>query len=85
MLPIEERDHVDYPKKIMKITELMDIGFPKVYLMNAYQDRNQKFAWKMDVTKKNSHILFDTDGLEEYRLKQIATEKQANRRLRLVM
>lgn len=85
MLPIEERDHVDYPKKIMKITELMDIGFPKVYLMNAYQDRNQKFAWKMDATKKNSHILFDTDGLEEYRLKQIATEKQANRRLRLVM
>ena len=85
MLPIEERDHVEYPKQIMKITELIEIGFPKVYLMNAYQDKNQSFAWKMDLTKKNSPILFDTEGLEEYRRKQIATEKQANRRLRLVM
>ena len=85
MLPIEERDHVNYPKQIMKITELIGIGFPKEYLMNAYHSRNQTFAWKMDMTKKNSPILFDTEGLEEYRQKQMSTERLANRKLRLVI
>lgn len=85
MLPIEERDQMNYPKQIMKITELIGIGFPKEYLMNAYRSKNQTFAWKMDITKKNSPILFDTEGLEAYRKKQISIEQQANRKLRLVM
>ena len=85
MLPIEERDRVNYPKQIMKITELMGIGFPKEYLMNAYHSGNQTFAWKMDMTKKNSPILFDTEGLEEYRKRQITVERQANRKLRAVI
>ena len=76
---------MDYPKKIMKITELMGMGFPKEYLMNAYRSKNQAFAWKMDITKKNSPILFDTEGLENYRRKQITIEQKANQRLRLVI
>ncbi len=85
MLQIEERDIVTYPNKIMKTEELVKMGFPKRYLMNAYRHRNQTFAWKMDATKKNSPILFDTEGLEAYRRKQILTEQQANKKLRLVV
>lgn len=85
MLPIEECDQMNYPSKVMKISELMKMGFPKEYLMIAYRSRKQTFAWKMDATKSNSPILFDTEGLEEYRRKQISIEQQKNNRIRLVV
>ena len=76
---------MNYPAKVMKISELMKMGFPREFLMTAYRSRNQTFAWKMDATKSNSPILFDTEGLEEYIKKQIAIERQKNNRIRLVV
>lgn len=66
---------MEYPKPIMKITELeKQLGFPKEYLMYAYRSRGQNFASKINPTKKNSPIIFDTAGFEIWRLKDIKTQ-----------
>lgn len=75
---------MDYPKQVMKMSELKGMGFPEEYLMDAYRDQKQTFAWKMDMTKKNSPIVFDTSGLEEYRLKQIKLEREAMKHRQIV-
>lgn len=71
---------MEYPKQVMRLRELMKLGFPEEFLMNAYRNKEQRFAWKMDMTRKNSPIIFDTSGLEEYRLQQIRNEKEAAKR-----
>lgn len=68
-----------YPKPVMNLSALMRMGISETFLRKAYADRNQTFAWKANPTKDNSPILFDTVGLEEYRLKQIDMEKQARK------
>jgi hypothetical protein len=75
---------LEYPKQVMRLSELKTMGIPEEFLMNAYRSRNQNFAWKLDMTKKNSPILFDTSGFEEYRLGLIKSEREANRRNRYV-
>lgn len=76
---------MEYPKQVMKITELTELGFPKEWLMKAYRNKSQNFAWKIDMTKRNSPIVFDTKGLEEYRLKMINAERIAIARAKRVM
>lgn len=76
---------MQYPKPVMRINELIKLGFAKEYLMSAYRDKNQTFAWKINITKSNSPILFDTEGLEEYRIQKIKQEKDARKRLTMVM
>ncbi|MBE5852876.1 MAG: hypothetical protein E7299_08045 [Lachnospiraceae bacterium] len=76
---------MEYPKPIMKITELEKLGYSREFLLNAFYDKNQTFAWKINPTAKNSLILFETAGLEEYRLKTIALQKQMRQRLARVM
>lgn len=68
-----------YPKPCMRLSELKQQGLSEVELLSAYTDNNQTFAKKVDPTKKNSPIMFETGGLEDYRLKQMATEKRARR------
>lgn len=68
---------MEYPKPIMKISELKKMGFPEEYLMYAYRNRNQRFASKMNPTKKNSSIIFDTAGFEAWRLKDIGAQVKA--------
>lgn len=75
---------MNYPKKIMSMTALTEMGFPEPFLRKAYADPKQEFAWKSDATKKNSPILYDTEGLEKYRLEKIRLEKIANRHLQVV-
>lgn len=58
---------MNYPKKVMTITELRAMGFPDEYLRSIYRDRHQIIAWKQDESKRNSTILFDTEELEKYR------------------
>lgn len=70
---------VEYPKPIMRINELQELGFTKEYLKNVFADPNQDFAWKMDMTKKNSTILFDTVGFEKYRQNQVAMQQKARK------
>jgi hypothetical protein len=76
--------NMEYPKQVMKIRELEKMGIPTRFLMDAYRSKDQRFAWKQDMTKRNSPILFDTAGLEEYRVKLIKNEQEANRRSRRV-
>jgi hypothetical protein len=52
--------------------------------MDAYRSKNQGFAWKLNMTKKNSPILFDTSGFEEYRKKLMKNEQEANSRNRRI-
>lgn len=63
-----------YPKPIMKMSELQQMGFPQEFLMYAYRCKGQRFAGKMNPTKVNSAIIFDTEGFEAWRLKQIEME-----------
>lgn len=66
-----------YPKRIMKISELTDIGFTREMLMNAYRVKGQIFAWKMNPGRKTSTILFDTEEFEKWRMKQLKAENAA--------
>ena len=69
-----------YPKPIMKMSALIDMGFPEEFLLYAYRNPRQTFAHKMNPTKKNSPILFDTAGFEAWRQKLIKTETQSMQR-----
>lgn len=61
---------MQYPKKIMKQKELIALGYPKSYLVAIYRNRNQKIAWKIGKGGRTSTILYDTEELEKYRIKQ---------------
>lgn len=75
---------MDYPKQVMKMKEMLEMGFPEEFLLRAYRSEKQTFAWKMDMTKKNSTILFDTAQFEKYRLGLISIEQKANKLTRVV-
>lgn len=61
---------MQYPKPVMKISELKAMGFTEEYLMYVYRNNRNAIAWKMNPTKVNSAILFDTEELEKYRKSQ---------------
>ena len=65
---------IKFPKPIMRASELVSMGFPEEYLQMAYRDRNQTFASKINPTKKNSPIIFDTAGLGEWWKRQIQAQ-----------
>ena len=69
-----------YPKPIMKVSELIKMGYTRDYLLGIYALPTQDFAWKQNVTKKNSPIMFETAKLEEYRQNQIKLEQQTKKR-----
>lgn len=66
-----------YPKEIMRKSDLVEMGFPEEFLDRAYRCRGQTFAQKIDPSKKNSPMIFDTGGFEKWRLDQIKVEQQA--------
>lgn len=68
---------MEYPKKVMKKTELMEIGFPEEMLLRASREKGQTFAFKMNPLAKNSSLLFDTDGFEKWRLQQVKLSMMA--------
>ena len=63
-----------YPKKFMRLSELTEMGLPEEWLRFIYRsrsiNRDYSIAWKMDYSKRNSPIIFDTDELEKYRKAQ---------------
>lgn len=65
---------IKFPKPIMRASELVSMGFPEEYLQVAYRDRNQTFASKINPTKKNSPIIYDTAGLSEWWKRQIQAQ-----------
>lgn len=68
---------LDFPKPVMRLTELTAMGFPEEYLRRAYGDKNQNFATKINPAKSNSPILFDTDGLKKWWIRQIEAQVKA--------
>ena len=62
---------MEYPKQIMKMSELKNMGFPIPLLMEAYRDPRQDFATKIDSSKPNSKIIFDTVGFDKWWNKRI--------------
>lgn len=59
-----------YPKQVMTVKELREMGYPKEYLLDIYRSRNQKIAWKTGTGGRTSTILFDTEELEKFRKAQ---------------
>lgn len=53
---------MEFERPIMRKSALMQMGFSEQILDTAYRDRNQRFAWKINPTKQNSPIEFDTKG-----------------------
>ena len=65
-----------YEKSIMRLSELSKLGFPKEFLLRAYRVRGQTFAQKIDPSKGNSPIIFDTEGFEKWRQKEIKLQRR---------
>lgn len=60
---------MQYPKPVMKISELKEMGFPEEWLLEVFRMQDKRgIAWKGK--KKNSPIHFDTEALEKYRIAQ---------------
>lgn len=71
---------MEYPNKMMRKKELLEMGFPEELLDRAYREKGQTFAQKINPTKRNSAIVFDTAGFERWRLKQIQVENRSLQR-----
>lgn len=56
----------EYPKPIMRKAELRKMGFSEAILDMAYRDKRQRFAWKINITKSNSPIEYDTKGFDDW-------------------
>lgn len=69
---------MDYPKSVMKKSELIDMGFPRDFLHKAHMRGG--IAWKVHPEKANSVILFDTQALEKYRQEQMRIDHTINTR-----
>ncbi len=69
-----------YPRQIMKISDLEQMGFPKEYLLRDYHSRGQTFATKMNPAKRNSPIIFNTEGFDRWMQKEIKAQQAAERR-----
>lgn len=67
---------MQYPKQVMKKAELKEMGFAEEYLMYVYRKNNKAIAWKMNPTKINSPILYDTEEFEKFRKAQANCNKR---------
>lgn len=67
---------MEYPKKLMTITELKKLGFAERFLREAYRLPGQRFAMKQNMLKVKSPIVFDTDEFEKWRMKNLIAENR---------
>lgn len=67
---------MNYPTKVMSMKALVKMGISESFLRRAYTDKSTQIAWRADPTRPNSKIMFDTEALEVFRVKQIALEKK---------
>ena len=76
---------MEFPKQIMKLSELKKLGYPEPLLKEAYRDPKQDFATKLNPSKPNSVIIFDTIGFNKWISKRISVqtaEFSSRRRIR---
>lgn len=71
-----------FPKALMRKGELIKLGFSEYQLDTAYRSRGQRFAHKLNPSKKNSPIVFDTEKFGEY-LEDLARREDEARRVHL--
>lgn len=45
---------MNYPKPVMKATELEKMGFPREFLLYAFRRKGQTYAWKMKIDGWNT-------------------------------
>ena len=57
---------MEYPKPVMKLSELKKMGFPEDYLLRIFRTKGQTIARKINPAASNSPIIFDTAGLEKW-------------------
>ena len=67
----------------MRLQELYEMGLPKEFLFEAYRSKGQTFAQKINPMKSNSPIIFDTDGLEKWRINRCKAENAGIQRRQL--
>ena len=75
---------MEYPKQIMNKKELSGLGFPEAYLMRAFSQPGQTFAWRQNPANRTSPILFDTAGFERWRLDDCKTQEKARKQRAVV-
>lgn len=67
-----------YPKAVMTIKELVEMGYQDEWLRKIYRsrsiNRDHSIAWKLSPDKPKSTIQFDTEALEKYRKAQCTGE-----------
>lgn len=62
---------MDYPKRIMKASEMATFtGQKKEYFSRLFHFPGQRFAWKASQAR-NSPVLIDTEAYEKWRTQQI--------------
>lgn len=66
---------MEYPKEVMKLTDLKRLGFPRKMLEDAFNTPGQTFAWRSNPASKSSCIYFSTKGFEKYRLNLVKLSK----------
>jgi hypothetical protein len=57
---------MQYPKPIMSVTELTELGFTRNYLYQMSRRKGQKYCTKVSNNGK-SKLIFDTDKFEKER------------------
>jgi len=70
-----------YSKPIMTIRELVnEKGYTENYLRDIHGQAlidGETFTWKLNPLKEKSTIVFDTEGLEKYRLSLVKLTRQS--------
>lgn len=76
---------MEYPSNIMSRKALItQMGFTEAYLMRAYSTPGQTFAWRENPLNKHSPIMFDTAGLEKWRLEDCRMQEKARKQRAVV-
>lgn len=70
---------MEYPKKIMYQKELVQMGYPLSMLRRISRERGQKVAFLENPNNKTSPMLFDTDELKKYLIRQNRAVELARR------
>ena len=71
---------MEFPKPIMTISELNEMGFSKESLLTAYRAKGQTFARKLNPQSRNSKIEFDTTEFYKWWLAQVSAQNRAIQR-----
>lgn len=71
---------IKFPKPFMRASELKKMGIPEELILWAYGDKNQRFATKINPTKKNSPLVVETVGFAEWMARQIDAQTKGMER-----